>query len=75
MKMQKTLKQVSLAVCTLFVLSESAYAYLDPGTGSIILQGLIATIALGLSTIKLWWHRLTGLFSRKKPEAEQRVDE
>jgi hypothetical protein len=34
-----------------------AYAYLDPGTGSMILQVLLGGIA-GLALVgKLWWHR------------------
>jgi hypothetical protein len=52
--------------------SESAYAYLDPGTGSIILQGLIAGIALGLSTIKFWWGKVSGFFSWNKEAKEER---
>jgi hypothetical protein len=44
-------------------------AYLDPGTGSMLLQGLIAGIAVALGTVSLYWHRfksfLSNLFSRK----------
>lgn len=55
-----------LFVLALFVVMESsAYAYLDPGTGSIVLQALAAAaIALGL-----FWNRLIkavkGLFRPK----------
>ena len=46
-----------------------AYAYLDPGTGSILVQGLIAAIAGGLYMMKVYWSRLTAFFARlrKKP--------
>ncbi len=43
---------------------EPAFAYLDPGTGSILIQGLIAAIAGGLFAIKAYWHRLKGFFSK-----------
>ena len=65
---------VILAAGVLSVFTESAYAYLDPGTGSIILQGIIAAIAVGLTTAKLWWYRITSLFSRKKPDTEENAD-
>lgn len=52
---------------------EVAFAYLDPGTGSILLQALIGGVA-GLGVIlKLYWHRLRGLIGgRKKAAREER---
>ena len=41
-----------------------AHAYLDPGTGSILLQGLIAAVAGGLVTLKLYWYKIRSFFSR-----------
>ena len=35
-----------------------AAAYLDPGTGSLILQMLIAGIIGAMYTIKIYWYRL-----------------
>ena len=32
-----------------------AHAYLDPGTGSIILQAIIGFIAAGIATISVYW--------------------
>ena len=43
-----------------------AYCYLDPGTGSIILQALIAVVAGAAMALRLYWHRLRIFFSRKK---------
>lgn len=40
------------------------FAYLDPGTGSFILQGIIAGVLGSLVVIKSYWHRLKALFSR-----------
>jgi uncharacterized membrane protein len=52
-----------------------AYAYIDPGTGSALIQGLIAAIAALGVTLKLYWHRVARLFARRtnkdsKPAAE-----
>lgn len=41
-----------------------AYAYLDPTTGSILLQGLLAGIA-GVAVVgRLYWARLKAFFRR-----------
>jgi hypothetical protein len=49
-------------------------AYLDPGTGSLILQVLVGGVAGALVTVKLWWARVTSIFRRKPgketPESE-----
>ncbi len=41
-----------------------AYAYLDPGTGSIIIQALIgALVGIGI-TLKIYWQKFKEIFSR-----------
>ena len=49
-----------------FVCVDDAQAYIEPGTGSMIIQSLIAVIAGGLFAIKTYWHKLKMFFSRKK---------
>ena len=47
-----------LAVATLGLLIASpSHAYLDPGTGSIILQGLIAGMAVGIGLLRRYWQQ------------------
>jgi hypothetical protein len=58
-----------LLLASLFVLLAStapSYAYLDPGTGSLLLQSAIAGIAAAGATIGLYWQRVKLLFSRKR---------
>ena len=43
-----------------------AYAYLDPGTGSLLLQGLIAALAAAGAAISIYWNKLKSFFSKKK---------
>ncbi|HEY1386680.1 MAG TPA: hypothetical protein VGF43_23855 [Dongiaceae bacterium] len=42
----------------------TAFAYLDPGTGSIILQSLIAGIIGSLAFARMYWTRLKDMFRR-----------
>ena len=53
-----------MAVIVLLLLpARDAYAYLDPGTGSFLLQAVIAVVMGALLTLKLYWHRLKSFFS------------
>ncbi len=47
-----------------------ANAYLNPGTGSMILQALIAGIAVLGVTIKLYWFKFVAFLKGEKYEAE-----
>jgi len=50
------LKLAIVAAVTLAYASP-VYAYLDPGTGSIILQSLLAGVAVAVGFLRLYWHR------------------
>ncbi len=69
------LRKLSNLVCALFVVfaPSSAYAYIDPGTGSILIQGMIAAIAAIGVTLKLYWHRFKAFF-RRNSTSEETVD-
>ena len=47
----------------------TAFAYIDPGTGSILIQGIIAAIAAIGVTMKLYWHRFLRLFRRSPKDS------
>jgi hypothetical protein len=55
----------SLILVALIVSSSQAHAYLDPGTGSMLLQGAIAGIATLAFTMKIYWHRIKAFISGK----------
>lgn len=42
-------------------------AYIDPGSGSIMLQVILAFCVGGLA---VFWNKLKALFVRKKPDAQ-----
>lgn len=59
-----------IVFCVLFIsfviLPSSAFAYLDPGTGSAILQGIIGALAAMAIVLKLYWHRLLRFLGIRK---------
>ena len=69
----KNLYSSMLSFILLVSIATPAYAYLDPGTGSLILQGLIAGLAMISFTFKMWWYKLTNLF-KKSDDSEDSED-
>jgi hypothetical protein len=54
--------RLAMAIMMAIGLSTSpAHAYLDPGTGSIILQVLLGGIAGLVLAVKLYWHKFLSL--------------
>ncbi|MDA9734242.1 hypothetical protein N9V16_01900 [SAR116 cluster bacterium] len=45
-------------------ISKSAYAYLDPGSASLILQGILAAIVGGVATLGIYWTKFKVFISR-----------
>ncbi|HYH19876.1 MAG TPA: hypothetical protein VD995_14775 [Azospirillum sp.] len=43
----------------------SAYAYLDPGTGSMLIQGVIGAIVGGWVAARLYWGKLRDFFASR----------
>ncbi|MCX2981308.1 hypothetical protein EYC98_10575 [Halieaceae bacterium IMCC14734] len=64
--MKSKIDQIIIGVSTLFFPS-LAFSYLDPGTGSMILQSLIAVIAVSWFALKTYWYKITSFFGGKKP--------
>jgi hypothetical protein len=59
-----------LLLLILFLVSPStAHAYLDPGTGSYLLQLFLAGLLGGIFSIKIFWKKIKNLiFKDKKHE-------
>jgi hypothetical protein len=54
---------------------EAMIAYLDAGTGSIILQAVLGGTAAVAVALKLWWHKvLHVLHIRRQPEERPAQD-
>jgi len=52
----------------ILILAENAFAYLDPGTGSMILQSLIAGFLFVGTAVGLFWQKIKNFFSGSKKE-------
>ncbi len=66
---------ITLWALFLFLIPRDAWAYLDPGTGSLILQAVVASLFAGLLTIRLYWRRLKAyIFYGKNQPVEELLD-
>lgn len=63
------MKKIAILTVLLLV-TAPAYAYIDPGTGSFLLQGLVASFFAGLFTIKMYWQRFKTFIFRKKGQQQ-----
>ncbi len=61
------------AGCVLLMAGPAA-AYVDPGTGSMVVQMLVAGAAAGFTTIGLCWSRLKAWLRRDGPAGPQKPD-
>ena len=63
------------------LLWDEAFAYIDPGTGSLLIQWLFGAAIAGFAVLNVYWDRAKGFFSRKadstgsSQEAERSADE
>ena len=57
-----TLTMAALVLGGMFLFPKDAHAYLDPGTGSYILQLLIASLIGGLFVIKTYFQKIKSFF-------------
>lgn len=57
----------------LALIAQPAFAYLDPGTGSMLLQVILGGVAAVGVALKLFWHKIrvaVGLSKKPAPEDE-----
>ena len=56
-----------------FVLQSPSFAYLDPGTGSIIIQAILGFIAAAGATVTVYWKKFKEFF-QKIFKSKKKVD-
>ena len=54
----------TLALLVLLIFARPAYGYIDPGTGSFVVQILIGTALGCLLAVKMFWRQLKGFIKR-----------
>jgi hypothetical protein len=63
-----------LIVTLLVLATEPAFAYLDPGTGSMLLQVILGGVAAVAVAIKLFWYKIRAAVGLgKKPSVEDEI--
>lgn len=66
------MKILSFTILVYIYLISNSYAYLDPASGSFILQTIIAFLATVGSAIMIWWKKIKSkiksIFQKKKPQ-------
>ncbi len=63
---------LSLGAVCLLAIPDRADAYLDPGTGNILVQLLLGGVAGVLALTKVYWGRLKSLFSGARAQGSAR---
>ena len=61
-----TLAKLAILIALGWGFSLPAYGYIDPGTGSLLIQSIIGAIAAIGVTLKLYWHKIKVFFFAKK---------
>jgi len=77
MKLCRWMKAPLALFISLTFFSKEAYAYIDPGTGSYILQLLMAVVFGALFGIKLFWNKIKDFFKSifSRGEGNERENE
>ena len=70
--------RIAIAVLGCTAIAAPSHAYLDPGTGSIILQSLLAGVAVAIGLLRLYWYRFKSFLSGltgKSTESESKDEQ
>jgi hypothetical protein len=75
MKHQRSLVEAVVGAALLFLIfAEQADAYIDPGSGSYILQLILAGLLGAGVAVKIYWKRIKGAILRTPSEKPEEVD-
>jgi RsiW-degrading membrane proteinase PrsW (M82 family) len=66
--MKKSVVFVGMLLYVFLLLPVNVHAYLDMGTGSMILQLLVAGLAGAVVFLRVFWTRIKNIFSHNKKE-------
>ncbi len=71
------IKLVSLLIMSFLLIPQPAYAYLDPGTGSYVLQLMLGALVGMLFAVKIFWRNIrtfVGNFLSREKRADKDHD-
>jgi hypothetical protein len=64
-------RRIALMVVACLAIASPAWAYLDPGTGSMLVSAVIGVAAAVGLGVKMFWYRLVAFFRGKQPTTEE----
>lgn len=68
----RLLTYLSISILSFFSLP--VFAYLDPGTGSLIIQGLLAALAATFVGLNHYWERVKSIFKKQQKPQHEDID-
>jgi hypothetical protein len=63
--------RIALVLVACLSIASPAYAYLDPGTGSMLISAVFGVAAAVALAVKMFWYRLIGFFRGKRPATDK----
>lgn len=67
-------RAAALLAAALLLAPAAAHAYIDPGTGSFVIQGIIAAVVGAGVALKMFWGRITGALGGKRRPSDDDDD-
>jgi len=61
-------------VLSLLMFAPSAFAYLDPSTGSMILSAVVGLFATAMLAVKTYWYKIKSFFRQRPPGEPVAID-
>lgn len=62
------MKHLTIIFFFILISTVDSYAYLDPGTGSMIITAIAAVIASVATFVSFYWNKLKNFFKKKKED-------
>lgn len=72
--MKKIIRISAIALAAAFLTPVSALAYIDPGTGSYVIQLVIAAFVGVMFSVRIFWKKIVRLFKKDGPDAPKADD-
>ena len=63
--------RIAFVLVACLSIASPAYAYLDPGTGTMLISAVLGVAAAVALAVKMFWYRLVGFFRGKRPAADK----
>ncbi len=73
--MKNLMRTAVLVGAVAFLMPVCALAYIDPGTGSYVLQLIIAALVGASFTIKIFWKKIVRIFRKDKTTGGAKSDD